>query len=290
MQSFSRHLIFAFWLFLSALRSTGQGTPHAADARILDLLDRYFTEMPSSTPGEKGRRSFRLAADTLYIEFYDPRDMFTGAPFRSEHRIPLNALGAVRMQQGKGVDGREGMALEFIPLSNLRKQKPAEEKGLSAKSEVDPSEGVRSSDLGQRLSGRAAGVTVGSDNSPGGTSRMRIRGPSSFNSSGTPLYIVDDVPVSNLNAINPDDIASVEVLKDASATAIYGVRGANGVVKVTTRKGDGKGNIPKELQRDDELAFRLWTFGEKARAMRRSGDDRRLADLLEYRAGIAKGR
>jgi TonB-dependent SusC/RagA subfamily outer membrane receptor len=96
--------------------------------------------------------------------------------------------------------------------------------------------------------------------------------------------------VSNLNAINPDDIASVEVLKDASATAIYGVRGANGVVKVTTRKGDGKGSIPRELQRDDELAFSLWTFGEKARAMRRSGDDRRLADLLEYRAGIAKGR
>lgn len=285
-----RTLLCLIPILFTASRLPGQTVPHPADARILELLDRYFSDMPSSSPGEKGRRTFRLDTDTLYVEFFDPRDMLTGAPYRSEHRIPLKSLGAVRMQQGKAADGRGGLALEFIPESNLVKQKTAEENSLSARSKVDPGEGVRSSDLGQRLAGRAAGVTVGSDNSPGGTSRMRIRGPASLYSSGTPLYLVDDVPVSNLNAINPDDIASVEVLKDASATAIYGMRGANGVVKVTTRKGDGRGEVPKELQRDDELTFSLWAFGEKARALKRSGDDRRLADLLEYRAGLAAGR
>jgi len=119
---------------------------------------------------------------------------------------------------------------------------------------------------------------------------MRVRGPASFAASGTPLYLVDGVPITNLNAINPDDIVSMEVLKDASTTALYGVRGANGVVLVTTRKGDGKGAIPEELARDDELAFILWTFGERARRLRRSGDDRRLADLLEYRAGLSRRR
>ena len=285
-----RTLLCLIPILFTASRLPGQTVPHPADARILELLDRYFSDMPSSSPGEKGSRTFRLETDTLYIEFFDPRDMLTGAPYRSEHRIPLKSLGAVRMQQGKAADGRGGLALEFIPESNLVKQKTAEENALSARSKVDPGEGVRSSDLGQRLAGRAAGVTVGSDNSPGGTSRMRIRGPASLYSSGTPLYLVDDVPVNNLNAINPDDIASVEVLKDASATAIYGMRGANGVVKVTTRKGDGRGEVPRELQRQEELAFSLWVFGEKARSMKRSGDDRRLADLLEYRAGLAAGR
>lgn len=275
---------------LTTFRSTGQDTAHPSEGRIVALLDEYFGAMPSSHPGLEGRRSFRMAGDTLYIESLDPRDLLTGAPFRTEHRIPLRGLGSVRTQQGKGADGRAGLALEFVPLSNLQKLRPAADNGLSARSDVPADKGVRSADMGQRMSGRASGVTVANDNSPGGTSRMRVRGPASFAASGTPLYLVDGVPITQLNAINPDDIVSMEVLKDASATALYGVRGANGVVLVTTRKGDGKGAIPEELARDEELTFILWTFGERARRLRRSGDDRRLADLLEYRAGLSRRR
>lgn len=264
----------------------GQDSAHASEARIVAWLDYYFGVLPSSSPGQVGRRQFRIDSDTLYIESFDPLDRVTGAPFQSEHRIPLAAIGRVRTYRGKGADGQAGMTLEFIPGSSLSKHRSPKEKDLSARADVDPEGGVRSSDLGQRIAGRAPGVMVGSDNSPGGTSRMRVRGPASIFSAGTPLYLVDDVPVSNLNAINPEDIVSVEVLKDASATALYGMRGANGVVKVKTRKGEGKGSLPADVAQQKDLAFNLWVFGQKARELHQTGDARRLADLLEYRATL----
>ncbi|WP_341226169.1 TonB-dependent receptor [uncultured Arcticibacterium sp.] len=101
--------------------------------------------------------------------------------------------------------------------------------------------------LAQGLSGRMAGVQVSSNSGrPGGRTQIRIRGFSSINSSNNPLYVVDGVMLpqgnqsqftSAIDYINPNDIVSVEVLKDASSTAIYGARGANGVILVTTKKG-----------------------------------------------------
>src|SRR5690606_17146445 len=104
------------------------------------------------------------------------------------------------------------------------------------------------------LAGRVSGVQVNtSSGRPGGRTNIRIRGFSSINSSNNPLYVVDGVmlPMGNqdqasnaIDYINPNDIASVEVLKDASSTAIYGSRGANGVILVTTKKGrSGEGTV-----------------------------------------------
>lgn len=92
----------------------------------------------------------------------------------------------------------------------------------------------------QALQGRAAGVQVtNNDGAPGGNISVLIRGTGSLASYGNePLYVVDGYPLSGgLNSINPNDIASIDVLKDASATAIYGIRAANGVVIITTKKG-----------------------------------------------------
>ena len=91
----------------------------------------------------------------------------------------------------------------------------------------------------QALQGRAAGVDViQSGSTPGGGVTVRIRGRRSINASNDPLYVVDGIPLaSGIDDINPQDIANMEVLKDASATAIYGSRGANGVVLVTTKRG-----------------------------------------------------
>ncbi|MCY7349341.1 MAG: TonB-dependent receptor [Cytophagaceae bacterium] len=91
----------------------------------------------------------------------------------------------------------------------------------------------------QALQGRTAGVDVVSNNSkPGAGVTVRIRGRRSINASNDPLYVVDGIPLSGgIDDINPQDIAGLEVLKDASATAIYGSRGANGVVIVTTKRG-----------------------------------------------------
>lgn len=104
-----------------------------------------------------------------------------------------------------------------------------------------------STSLNQALSGRMAGVQVNTNSGrPGGRANIRIRGFSSINSSNNPLYVVDGVMLpqgnqaqfsSAIDYISPDDIVAVEVLKDASSTAIYGARGANGVILITTKKG-----------------------------------------------------
>ncbi len=91
----------------------------------------------------------------------------------------------------------------------------------------------------EALQGKAAGVAVFNDNNPGASPAIRIRGSSSINASNEPLYVVDGFPLmdGDISDINPADIESMEILKDASATAIYGSRGANGVVMITTKTG-----------------------------------------------------
>lgn len=91
----------------------------------------------------------------------------------------------------------------------------------------------------QALTGQLAGVQVQqTSGAPGGNINVRVRGSGSIGAGNEPLYVVDGFPgVTNLNAINPNDIQSIEVLKDASAAAIYGSRGANGVVIITTKRG-----------------------------------------------------
>lgn len=101
--------------------------------------------------------------------------------------------------------------------------------------------------VGQGLQGRVAGMQINENSgAPGGNFSVRVRGINSINGSSEPLYIIDGVQISGggtvtamspLSQINPNDIESVEVLKDASAAAIYGARGANGVVLITTKQG-----------------------------------------------------
>ncbi len=89
------------------------------------------------------------------------------------------------------------------------------------------------------LAGKMPGVNVVPDAAPGGTGSIRVRGMSTANSSNDPLYIIDGVPTDNINMINPADIESMQVLKDAASASIYGSRAANGVVIITTKQGAG---------------------------------------------------
>lgn len=94
--------------------------------------------------------------------------------------------------------------------------------------------------LGQALQGRVAGVDVAQSGSrPGTVPTIRVRGRRSFNAGNDPLYVVDGIPLSaGYEDFNPNDVASMEILKDATATAIYGARGANGVVLISTKRGN----------------------------------------------------
>ncbi|MFV0267439.1 MAG: SusC/RagA family TonB-linked outer membrane protein, partial [Draconibacterium sp.] len=111
-----------------------------------------------------------------------------------------------------------------------------------------------STNLGQALQGKASGVMVRNTSSaPGGGVSIIIRGHNSVNSSSQPLYIVDGIPLSNIGTIPVEDIESVEVLKDASSTAIYGSRGANGVILVSTKK--GKASLKPEITYSTRMTF-----------------------------------
>lgn len=109
----------------------------------------------------------------------------------------------------------------------------------------DLTSGGTVSNAAQALQGRAAGVmVVQNSKAPGGSISIRVRGANSISSTNEPLYVVDGFATTNGVDINPNDIESMEILKDASATAIYGARGANGVIIITTKRGKaGKAQI-----------------------------------------------
>ena len=102
----------------------------------------------------------------------------------------------------------------------------------------------------QAIQGKAAGVAVQQPTgAPGGGMTVRVRGTTSFNGSNEPLYVVDGVPVDNVNFLSPSDIESMQILKDASSAAIYGSRGANGVVLISTKQGrSGDAKISLNIQ------------------------------------------
>jgi len=129
----------------------------------------------------------------------------------------------------------------------------------------------------QAMQGKVAGVDVGSNERPGSLPTINIRGVRSLTASNTPLFVVDGIPIisGGIDNINPLDIESIDVLKDASATAIYGSRGANGVVILTTKQGkNGKvvigvnssltsNNIvddEKMMNASDYITFRRWGY------------------------------
>ena len=129
----------------------------------------------------------------------------------------------------------------------------------------------------EALQGKAAGVDITSSERPGTVGSIRIRGNRSISASSDPLYVVDGVPLSagGIETINPRDIESIDILKDASSTAIYGSRGANGVILITTKRGKAgrlalnySGSVTLETLKDkspamsasDYITWRRWAY------------------------------
>ena len=178
----------------------------------------------------------------------------------SEAILVISYLGYV--SQEKEVNGQSDITVNLKPnLDELEEvvvvgygtQRKIETTGAIASIKADELTQTPVANVAQGLQGRVAGVQVVQNSSaPGGNVSVRIRGTNSIRGSSEPLYIIDGVQVSNgggvndlspLSTINPNDIESVEVLKDASSTAIYGARGANGVVIVTTKRGKSGSTI-----------------------------------------------
>lgn len=146
------------------------------------------------------------------------------------------------------VNGRTSIAFtledEFTELDELvvvgyGVQKKSDVTGALTRVDAEVLNSRPVSNAFEALQGKAAGVDITSNQRPGEMGDIRIRGNRSLNASNSPLYVVDGVPLSSggIEALNPRDIESIDILKDASSTAIYGSRGANGVVLITTNRG-----------------------------------------------------
>jgi TonB-dependent starch-binding outer membrane protein SusC len=129
-------------------------------------------------------------------------------------------------------------ALDEVVVTGYQTLRKRDITGAVTIIETEGLKSVKGSSFTQNLAGRASGVTISSSGSPGDATNVRIRGISSF-TSNDPLYIIDGVPVKDQyqNLINPDDIESIQVLKDASTASIYGSRASNGVIVITTKQG-----------------------------------------------------
>ncbi len=127
-------------------------------------------------------------------------------------------------------------SLDEIVVTGYTTQKKKDITGAVAVVDVTDAKKLPATSSEQLLQGQAAGVTVINSGAPGAASTVFIRGISNFGNT-QPLYVIDGVQVTDMSTVNPNDIASISVLKDAGAAAIYGISGGNGVVVVTTKKG-----------------------------------------------------
>ncbi len=176
----------------------------------------------------------------------------------------LGSQVAYAQSEGEGGDDAMSQAdmlfeqLEEVVVIGYGTQKKKDLTGSSAQVSAEDFNGGVVTSPEMLIQGKAAGITITPTNGePGGGVSVRVRGGTSISSSNEPLYVIDGMPVQSANTLpggtgltggsqrnplsrlNPNDIESITVLKDASATAIYGARGANGVVLITTKKGKG---------------------------------------------------
>ena len=148
-----------------------------------------------------------------------------------EVRANKTTLNVVMQEEAIGLDEVVAIGYGYVKKRDLTG-------AVSSVSADDMVMGGTVSNAAQALQGKTAGVQVQqTSKAPGGSISVRVRGSNSISSTNEPLYVVDGFPSTEGLNINPNDIESMQILKDASATAIYGARGANGVVLITTKRG-----------------------------------------------------
>ena len=148
-------------------------------------------------------------------------------------KIPINGMTVIN-----AVLSAEVQALEEVVVTGYGTARKSDLTGSVSSIKPEQLLQLPTQRVDQAIQGRATGVYIlNTDGSPGGNTLIRIRGSNSINGGNDPLIIVDGLQGANINQLNPNDIASMEILKDASSTAIYGSRGANGVILITTKLG-----------------------------------------------------
>ncbi|CAL1516359.1 TonB-dependent receptor [Chitinophaga sp. MM2321] len=163
------------------------------------------------------------SGQTLIFSFvgYDPQEVIVSSG-------PINILMAEKVG-----------SLEEVVVTGYASQKKKDLTGAVSIVKVENLTKQPTSQIASQLQGQVSGVTVLGGGQPGEQPQVKIRGINTFGNN-TPLYVIDGVPVSNLTDVNPNDVQTMQVLKDAGAASIYGARAANGVIVITTKRGTGK--------------------------------------------------
>jgi len=229
-------------LSLSSQLSFGQGSGQTIKGKLIDATTKeplvggnvlIKGTSKGATADANGQYTISVSDDKAILVFrflgYDSQEITVGN--RSTIDVPLTANAS---------------SLEQVVVVGYGTQKKTDVTGsVKSVSSEAFNKGIINSPE-QLLQGKVAGVNVTSaTGEPGGTQGITIRGPGGLRTGSTPLFVVDGLALDNsstgggnpLNFMNPQDIEKIDVLKDASATAIYGARGANGVVLITTKKG-----------------------------------------------------
>lgn len=228
-----------------------------------DLLIQYF-----SNPNQR----IEIKKDTLWVFWYEEASLQYPSEFRDTSAIDLRMIADVKVIKGRNSKGQKGIGLQLYP-AKTRIEKTLKNPGELSEEQLRQ---TNAASIAQKLQGQAAGVQIGNDNSPGGGTMVRIRGIGSINANG-PLYIVDGIPLQgNLNTINPNDISSVQVLKDPSQTAFYGVRGANGVILINTLKAQTNST---QLPEFPIIPLTIWSWGGQRNNLLNS---RKINEIRQY--------
>ncbi|HEV9037608.1 MAG TPA: SusC/RagA family TonB-linked outer membrane protein, partial [Puia sp.] len=218
-------------VFGQSRQITGKVVGNESDSAIVGATVSVKGSKIGTTTGQDGTFTLSVPANATLIVSYVG---FTP----QEIRIGTQSSFNVRLAP-------ENQSIQQVVVIGYGTQKRKDLTGAISSVSAEQIEKVPTPTLEQAMQGRAAGVQITqNDASPGGNINVLIRGIGSLaNNGNSPLYVVDGYPLETggINNINPNDIATIDILKDASATAIYGMRAANGVVIITTKRGKRSG-------------------------------------------------
>ncbi len=234
LQIYLKALLTILLIFSFSVNVAAQDTGHLVEGTVTDVDGEpligvnIFLKSDRSigtTTNLEGNFSLRVADENEVL-------IFSYLGF-STKEVPLEGRSQIQVEMAYGA--MMGDELVVVGYGEMRR---SDMTGSVSQVPAERLENLQSHSLDRMLQGRVPGLLVmGPSGEPGEGVTMRIRGASSLHGSNSPLYVVDGFPLGSagdLNQINPSDIKSIEVLKDASAAAIYGSRGANGVILVTT--------------------------------------------------------
>lgn len=234
MEKFSLHSLLALLLFMAsatlavAQKSvTGTVTSAADNTPLIGATILVKGTSSGTTTDFDGSFTIRVNEEDVLVVSY------TGYESQEVAVAGVSTLN-VSLQEARTV-------LEEIVVTGYTAQQKKDLTGAVGVVNTEQLTQLPTGNVTSQLQGRVSGITVSGDGRPGQVAKVRIRGFSSLSGSNDPLYIVDGVPTQDISTLNPNDVENISVLKDAGAASIYGSRAANGVILITTKRGQKSG-------------------------------------------------